>query len=1067
MSTMRKIASDVLPRKYQVKLRNALHPAQRLALGRAFAKPMPDKGLLSVVIPVFNVADYVAQCLTSVVGQSYTNLQIIIVDDGSTDDSMLIVDKFAKWDKRISVVRLKNGGNGRARNIGVSAAKGEYLTFADSDDVVAPGAYALMMDTITKTRSDFVVGSSVRLIGKKRHRTKLSSQMHEKQRLSISIDEFPDILDDVFLWNKIFNRNFWDTQVAPIPEGVLYEDQETTARAFVRAHSFDVLEEIVYFWRQRSDGSSITQGKRAQKDIDDRMSVANNVTSLLVSESTPPVVEKWFVRLLGSDLVPYYGQLPYTDEAYWRALSTGATRLFELMIESVDGRERISRQLDPHARVMLRLAAMGMKDELEQVIVDRSEVGTGYKLDVRDGRFYAIPNYWNQLPECSRPSSLECDPSLLPLDSHVDVRGWTPAGELMLSGHGFIRGLSDQMTSAPIGVATRAEDGSWSELTVEPTAQATLDGRVNDSFALHKYSAFEAVVPISLLKPDTKGMITIKVLLIVSGHKFEQLHSVSVPGRSIEPKLETPRVRDFSVKIETEECHVDVHWGSGQLATQLYLATQNHRLDPVRIRDLGGNVVRYEFTLEQQFWGRRVRAPHSGSYTLRYRRDEDASATTVGKSMGVTQALLWKVPLDYRLRHANVQAWLTGSGSFAVTFSAPLDEEERGRYWQRQLQQIFSHGEREIQNHLVFESFGGKSCADSPLQISHEISRLYPKTKIYWSIVDYSVPYPEYADVLIRGSAEWYKCLSSARMLVNNQNFPNYFLKNPQQRYLQTWHGTPLKKVGLDAPKHTISKSYREVMRRESSEWDGLLVQNDFSEKILRGAFDFRGDIICQGYPRNDSLRSPDSKFVREKTRQLLGVRNDETLILYAPTWRDTQRDRDNNVIHSDTLSIEGLVHRLNGRTKLITRSHHNIVSGRRHSRSKFIIDVSDYPDINDLLLAADILISDYSSIMFDFSILEKPMMLYSPDLDVYRDIVRGFYTDYGELAGVMYCATEDELRDKLDQLVSHGESGQLNNDVLATVRVIKQRFAPLDDGAAGKRVLRWLVKNRIFLEVR
>lgn len=347
MSKLRKAAARALPRKYKNKLRNAVHPAQRLALARMLSRGESDVGLLSVVIPAYNVAEYIAECLTSVISQSYTNLEIIVVDDGSTDASMQIVAGFAKYDKRISVIQLENGGNGRARNIGINVAKGEYLTFADSDDVVAPGAYALMMTAIKTSGSDFVVGSSMRLIGKKLQSTKISSHMHAKERTGISINDFPDILDDVFLWNKVFKKSFWDAQVAPIPEGVLYEDQETTARAFVRARSFDVLEEIVYFWRQRSDGSSITQGKRAQKDIDDRMSVANRMTTLLVSESTPQVIEKWFVRLFGSDLVPYYGEVPYADDAYWSVLSVGVNSLCELMVENVSSMAKLSKRLIP------------------------------------------------------------------------------------------------------------------------------------------------------------------------------------------------------------------------------------------------------------------------------------------------------------------------------------------------------------------------------------------------------------------------------------------------------------------------------------------------------------------------------------------------------------------------------------------------------------------------------------------------------------------------------------------------------------------------------------------------
>lgn len=1066
MTSIRKIAADVLPLKYKDKIRQVVRPAQRLALGRLISKRAPDRGLLTVVIPVYNVAEYVADCLTSVVGQSYTNLEIIVVDDGSTDQSMRIVGEFAKWDKRISIIRLVHGGNGRARNMGIAAATGDYLTFADSDDIVAPGAYGLMMAAITKSSSDFVVGSSARLIGKKRHVTKLSSHMHALRRIGISIDDFPDILDDVFLWNKVFNKSFWDEKVAPIPEGVLYEDQETTARAFIRAGSFDVLEEVVYSWRQRRDGSSITQGKRSLKDLNDRMSVAHHVSSLVSDEASEAVLEKWYVRLLGSDLMPYYEQVSYTSEDYWSALHHGVRSLTRLAGQRLNSSEAIVTRIDPHARVLHCLAKSGMKNELEQVIVDRMETGTGFQVAVENGKFYAVPNYASTLPEYAGSKILECDPSLLELDAQLDVRGWSDSGELLLSGHGFLRGISDESTHLTVTASNPKTDTAWHMLETVGLEDEHLDARVNDPFASHTRSTFRAVVPAHLLAAPDSGMIAVKVSLDVAGQTFDRVHSVAVPGRSSSAARpnSAPHVVGFAANTNPDEFSVDISWGNRRPAEELYLATRQNRIDPAVTAELGSNVFRYVFRLENVAWGRVVHAPPSGAYTLRYRSRDDSNAPMGGMTITATEALQWRLPLDHRMTHANVQAWTTSQGSFAVTVGPPLNADERGKYWQRTLQQGFTTTNDALRGHAVFESFGGAYCTDSPRALSDQMYLSFPEIEICWSISDYSVSYPDYAIPLIRGSRQWFEKLYTAKYIFNNQNFPFYFQKKPGQKYVQSWHGTALKKIGKDVPVHTVSRSYRNTMQRESKFWDVLVVQNEFSARELPIALDFNGPVVNLGYPRNDTLASSVSAETRCKIRRILGVGDSDFLVLYAPTWRDTKFDRKRQFQPVDYLDPIELVRRAGPDCKVLLRSHHNVSNVYGSDLHRSVIDVSSYPEINDLMCATDVLVTDYSSIIFDYSVLGKPIIFLAPDLAEYRDDIRGFYLDYDEITKSKHCTTTEEVADLVSLLKRGIELDPRDDFQIASARHIRMKFADQDDGRAANRILTHLFQAN-FLE--
>ena len=202
---------------------------------------------------------YLAECLDSVLAQSYADLEVVVVVDGATDRTYEIARDYAKADRRVRVQRQANAGLGAARNAGIRAASGAHLTFLDSDDVVPPDAYALMMETIRRTGSDMVVGTLERDAGHRQLTMRLMRQNHRTRREAVTLDEMPLMLADVFAVNKVYRREFWDYAGLAFPEGLRYEDQPTLTAAFLAARQFDVIPETVYLWRVRTDRSSITQ----------------------------------------------------------------------------------------------------------------------------------------------------------------------------------------------------------------------------------------------------------------------------------------------------------------------------------------------------------------------------------------------------------------------------------------------------------------------------------------------------------------------------------------------------------------------------------------------------------------------------------------------------------------------------------------------------------------------------------------------------------------------------------------------------------------------------------------
>src|SRR5215210_5877479 len=227
--------------------------------------------LLSVVVPAYDVEGYLSDCLRSILSQSHTALEVVVVDDGSTDSTGEIADRIAAEDPRVRVVHQANAGLGAARNEGVRWSTGAYLAFADSDDLVVDDAYAALVGSLERTGSDLAIGAVERLRGDERFMTPLMRENHEQSRLAVGIEEAPLVLADVFAWNKVFRRSFWDAADLAFPKDVHYEDQPAMTRALVTARSIDVLADPVYLWRVRSDGSSISQQRDDLRDLSDRL----------------------------------------------------------------------------------------------------------------------------------------------------------------------------------------------------------------------------------------------------------------------------------------------------------------------------------------------------------------------------------------------------------------------------------------------------------------------------------------------------------------------------------------------------------------------------------------------------------------------------------------------------------------------------------------------------------------------------------------------------------------------------------------------------------------------------
>ncbi|GAA4185880.1 hypothetical protein GCM10022288_08630 [Gryllotalpicola kribbensis] len=382
-------------------------------------------------------------------------------------------------------------------------------------------------------------------------------------------------------------------------------------------------------------------------------------------------------------------------------------------------------------------------------------------------------------------------------------------------------------------------------------------------------------------------------------------------------------------------------------------------------------------------------------------------------------------------------------GAITVALGAPLADAEAGAANQRRLHAEYRASREPLEKAVFFESYFGNNVSCNPLGIDRALAASHPEVTRYWSVADASVQVPEGAVRVIEGSAEWWHARATARLLVVNDWLRKRWHKRPGQTVLQTWHGTPLKKLALD--KSGLRLRSRAAALAESRRWDILLAQNPFSAEVFRSAYAFRGPIWNEGYPRNDIVARNEA---RDAVRARLGVAPEATVVLYAPTWRD---DRPGAVDHLD---VAAFARRVGPGFVTLIRGHSRTLQPGASVTAPGVIDVTGYPEISELYLAADVLITDYSSVMFDFTVTGKPIFFYVPDFEHYRDQTRGFTFDLFPVAPGPVTTSITEL---VDAVTDAPAAAATHATRYAEWRA---RFNPQDDGQAGARVV-----ERIFRE--
>ncbi|MFE9673652.1 CDP-glycerol glycerophosphotransferase family protein [Streptomyces sp. NPDC006259] len=417
-----------------------------------------------------------------------------------------------------------------------------------------------------------------------------------------------------------------------------------------------------------------------------------------------------------------------------------------------------------------------------------------------------------------------------------------------------------------------------------------------------------------------------------------------------------------------------------------------------------------------------------------YRRHRPAGFRRPGGSLGVQHRLLaaGAYTAFRALRDANRKA------------SAAVQRIPRPRGLRTRLHYRLQLRRRIDPDLAVYCAYWGRGYACSPAAIHAKVAELAPHIRSVFLVEpDQAHTMPPGVEHAVIGSRRAWQLLARAKYLVNNANFAEGVVKRAGSVHVQTQHGTPLKKMGVDQSTYPVvaaaTGSFAKLLGRVDR-WDYNLSSNTHSTQMWERAFPGSYEHLEYGYPRNDVFCTATAEDVA-RVRRELGVPEGRTAVLYAPTHRDHRTGFDAG------LDLEAFCEAAGEDVVVLLRAHYFYDRGVRHGSGR-IIDVTGHRSSEDVCLAADALITDYSSIMFDYANLDRPIVVYADDWDVYTE-TRGVYFD-------LMAAPPGPVARTPEELARVFADGSYASDASRSLRnAFRTRFCQFDDGRAAERVVR------------
>ncbi|MFZ2014693.1 MAG: CDP-glycerol glycerophosphotransferase family protein, partial [Nocardioides sp.] len=469
------------------------------------------------------------------------------------------------------------------------------------------------------------------------------------------------------------------------------------------------------------------------------------------------------------------------------------------------------------------------------------------------------------------------------------------------------------------------------------------------------------------------------------------------------------------------------------------------------VAKVDGEVVEATLPLAGTRWGHADLPLPSGRYAVAVRHG-GRPWTHADVSVDLC-ATLPVEELQDRMR-LRIEAFAPDRPGVRVVVGSPLADDELGQRHQRLLREE-ARVETADRDSVFFRAMFSEHAHGNGHGVHEEQVRRDRPLERIWSVLDRSVPVPPGGVGVVERSRAWHHAVARSRFHVVDVHQLEWFVRPEGQTLVQTFHGYPYKVMGHDWWEK-LGNPVQEIgsLDRRTRDWSALVSPAPYATPLLRRAFlEPAGaddvPVLEIGYPRNDVLLRPEAVDLRHRTRALLGLGNDTVAVLYAPTFRDYLSPEDRTARTVDFFDVAEALRLLPERYVVLMRGHafNARVRGSRVASSTRVVDVTDHPDVNHLILASDAAILDYSSLRFDYALVDRPMVFLVPDLADY-DASRGGVIPYGPTAPGPQVSTTREVADWVRDLP------RLHEEYADARARFRADYVGLEDGHAAARLV-------------
>lgn len=855
---------------------------------------------MSVAIVSHNNVSTIKDAINSVLSQTYPNIEILIVDDCSDDGTREVLDEFNQeypYLRTLSTL-VNSGSAGAPRNLAISSAEGDYISFLDGDDVLDSNAMYNYANNAARYDVDIVSGHMIRRQVANNSEAGWHKWLFKESRTLGTANEYPDLVYDSTSTNKAYRLSFLKKYELLFPEGVYFEDNQFSARAYAKANGIRVIPDAVYYWLVYPAEQRLT----ITADWKNTNSYADRIKAFFVGYHAFGESHQFDIQNKLVEKTVKHDIWLFIDTAFSASDYSTLVKLWayaQPVLQTLDAEILAHVPLRQRAKIATLIAG-----DLEAHNEARSLSSEPSKLKGSIQEDLWVPSNWTRersaLPELAPYLSVVGDPvgelRMRASDWRHEVRNiFVSSDSVMVEGETFDRsGRFDKNQPLEVLVRVQRNGGNW----IQP---------ISGDFTGWTGPRASWVINIAGVEDQSwlRGTSWALDLILTQGEIV-----VAGPMKSkkkVQPQSFVPRGVGILSAIRDQ---LSILTGAdGELILR--------RRSRPSVLGVPGRVL-----------------------------------STIERTKGdIVQRTLGRLSPDRQMKVVG-----------GICRRLPLKKDL-----------------------VVFESHMGKQYSDSPRAISESLRATNPGIKQVWSFDDFRFKNSYKGDAVVRHSLDYVSALSRAVAVIDNQGFPSYYKRRPGQLYFQTWHGTPMKAMGTDSP----VKNTRELLadKRAVSNWSVTVCPTPYYNERLIKPMGFSGEIIELGLPRNDILVDgpPRTDFEYRE----LGLRPGYRYVLWAPTFREKGAagiDRD--------IDLKALSAQMPNDVILLLRAHYLSklsVPSQLHARVK---DVSDVQDISRLYRVADLLVTDYSSVIFDFMLTNKPVVIYAPDYHDYRGRQRGLNID-------------------------------------------------------------------------